>query len=202
MNKQFIFQQQQPPPGDFAAAATVIFIIIGVALVIGLLIFIFYLLSLSKALSLVRQRNREMEPGLVWLNLIPCLNIVWIFITVVRIAASLRREYRSRGIRRRDSDFGQSIGIAFAALQIAGIIPYVGVVCSIAGFICWIIHWVQIAGFNAKLENSRSRRYDDDEDDGDDDDYERDDYRDRSRDRDSYKDRFRNRDRDDDRYRE
>jgi hypothetical protein len=30
-----------------------------------------------------------MEPGMVWLNLIPVLSLVWQFITVIRVAESL-----------------------------------------------------------------------------------------------------------------
>jgi hypothetical protein len=61
------------------ALAVVFLIIMLVALAIGLTIAIFFYLTLSRCLSRIRSRNREMEPGQVWLNLIPCFGIIWIF---------------------------------------------------------------------------------------------------------------------------
>jgi hypothetical protein len=62
----------QPQPGnDFPPEFWLIFgVILAVALAIGLVIAIFYFRTLSWALYLVRPRNRQMEPGAVWLNLI------------------------------------------------------------------------------------------------------------------------------------
>jgi len=45
------------------------------------------------ALAMVRPENRRLAPGLVWLQLIPLFNFVWIFIVVRRIADSLANEY-------------------------------------------------------------------------------------------------------------
>ena len=74
---------------------------------------IMFLLNLSKTLALCRPRNRTMEPGMVWLNLVPFLNIVWIFITVIRISESLTKEYRSRGLHSDDPDFAKTMGILY-----------------------------------------------------------------------------------------
>lgn len=45
------------------------------------------------ALAMVRPENQLLAPGLVWLQLIPIFNYVWIFIVVRRISDSLAKEY-------------------------------------------------------------------------------------------------------------
>jgi hypothetical protein len=158
---------------------------VAVAVVIGLVIQIFFLLTLSTALSRCSPRNRTMEPSMVWLNLIPCVGTVWIFFTVVKLDESLRREFRDRN-HFNQGDFGQSMGITYNVLLLTGaFIPLVGPLLSLGGLVCFILYWVKIAGFSSRLAGSRSRgRYSPDEDDydrddrpyrRDDDDYDRDD---------------------------
>ena len=55
-------------------AALVIGGLIGLA--VGLAVGIFYILSLQKALNRCAPENRAMEPGMVWLLLIPCVFLV------------------------------------------------------------------------------------------------------------------------------
>ena len=76
-------------------------ILIGVAIgvLIGLLPLIFYLITLSKTLKEVEQTNRRIEPGQVWLTLIPLFGLVWQFIMVNRIADSLKAEFAARNIQ-------------------------------------------------------------------------------------------------------
>ena len=139
---------------------------------------IVFLLSLSKLLHQIAPRNRRMEPGEVWLNLIPCFCYVWNFITVLRVAESLRDEYRDRGMDYRVDDYGQSLGITTCVLNVCQYIPYLGSLLYLGAFVCFIIYWVKIAGYKRDLAESPSyrdeddrdyrRRYDDEDDDRDD----------------------------------
>jgi hypothetical protein len=169
--------------------------ILGILLVFAIL----FLLTLQKALARCQPRNRTMEPGMVWLNLIPLFNIVWQFITVARIAESLRLEYRSRGWHRRNENYGNTLGITSCILGLVGWIPLIGPILSLAGLVCRIIYWVKIAGYSSRLASRPYDEYDDDDDDDydDDDDDDRPRSRRRSRDRDEDDDD----DRDDDRRR-
>jgi hypothetical protein len=146
-------------------AMMVIFVIAFIFIAIALTVHILYLLSLSKCFSRIAPRNRRMEPGMVWLNLVPCLNIVWIFITTTRLADSLRDEFADRGLRG-DGDFGRSLGITYPILNLLGAIPYIGMLFGIGGLICWIVYWVKIAGYSRQLledgaHRSRDRAFDD-----------------------------------------
>jgi hypothetical protein len=147
--------------GGIICFAVVIFAIV-------LVIHILFLLTLSKCFSLIAPRNRLMEPGMVWLNLIPFVGIVWIFFTTQRLAESLRNEYDARRLRG-DDDYGKSLGLIFPILNLCAAIPYVGALIGIGAFVCWILYWVKIAGYNRELESDGGyRRRGDDGDSGDD----------------------------------
>jgi hypothetical protein len=125
--------------------------VLGVMLLVWVSVEVFFLLTLYRTLSHCRPKKRTMEPGLVWLNLIPLFHMVWMFITVIRISESLRKEFRSRGLPTRGDDFGNTLGITTCSLIVAANIPYLGICFLFAGLICLIIYWLRIAGYNAAL---------------------------------------------------
>ncbi|MBN1822417.1 MAG: hypothetical protein JXR31_11360 [Prolixibacteraceae bacterium] len=113
--------------------------------------FIFYLITLQKTLYAVSIENRKMPPEQVWLSLIPLFGLVWQFIIVNRIADSLKFEFASKGIRTDEERPGISLGLAYCILFCCSIIPFLGFLTSIGGFICWIIYWVKIGEYKNKL---------------------------------------------------
>ncbi|MEP7318819.1 MAG: hypothetical protein ABI921_08750 [Panacibacter sp.] len=106
---------------------------------------IFFLLTLQNALKTVSPENRAMEPGNVWLLLIPLFNIYYMFIVVNAIAASLNNEYQKFGVIKNENPT-YNIGIAWCITQIASSIlqffsiPYL----SIITLLFWIIYWVKV----------------------------------------------------------
>lgn len=105
---------------------------------------IFFLVTLQKTLHAISIENRLMQPGQVWLLLIPIFNIVWIFITVNRIADSIKNECSRLSIPATESRPTYGIGLVMCILWICGFIPVVGMIASLAGLICWIIYWVKV----------------------------------------------------------
>ena len=124
----------------------IILFVVGLLLIPGIL----FLLTLQKALERCSIDSRTTTPGSVWLSLIPLFNIVWQFILVTRISESLHNEFTKRNISQ-DPEPGKSIGIAYCVLGVCGIIPFVGILASIASLICWIMYWVKISGYSDKL---------------------------------------------------
>lgn len=126
---------------------------------------VWYFMTTYKVLDACSPRNRDMEPGMVFLTLIPFFGIVWMFFVVFRISSSLEREFRSRGLRR-EGDFGSTLGMW-------GLIANL-LCCAPVGLILQIIWLVQLMGFTRTLQGSGKRRrirdYDNDEDEEDDDD--------------------------------
>ena len=167
-----------------------IFAILGAAcvvLLICLVVAIFYFLTLQTALSRCSPRNRLMEPGMVWLMLIPCFNIVWQFFVAVCVPDSLRNEFRDR--RRDDgSDYGKSLALTRAVIDVVNIVvsnglsispetaqigSAVSVIFLLFNFVLLIVFWVKIANYSKRLDEDPGRRDWDDRrfDDDDDDDY-------------------------------
>lgn len=140
---------------------------------------IFFLLTQQNTLKTLKPVNRQMIPGLVWLQLIPLFGQLWQFLVVTLIANSIKKELESR---QDDSILGFSdagaveqlgkrptliIGIAYCVLTTLSIILSLGPVkaasvlnrsafmasalCSLSGMICWIIYWVQLAGYKKAL---------------------------------------------------
>ena len=153
-------------------AATALFSVLA-----GLVIQVFYLLTLQKALNRCSPQNRTMTPGLVWLQIIPFFSYVWMFFNVLAIGRSLENEFRSRGtVRHRP---GLALGLTtaivcssgevfliasnwrfvpwigyFARNQITlGIRPlyYFGVLLLLAYLVMAIVYWVKVAGYSRDL---------------------------------------------------
>ena len=127
-----------------------ILMIVLIACAICLLPMIFYILTLQKALNRCAPENRAMAPGLTWLLLIPLVNMVWHFFVVLNLAKSLGAEFQKRGIAEEPQP-GQKLGLIMCILMCCGIIPILGILCSLGGLVCWIMYWVKIAGFSAKI---------------------------------------------------
>lgn len=155
-----------PNPAELVGVCGCYLVVFAVLLVVQVL----FLRSVSRCLQQVAPRNREMEPGQVWLNLIPLFGAVWIIITVLRVSDSLRKEYDDRGLRG-DDDYGKTTGLVYTIGML---------VCGLVGLVGWIMYWIKIAGYTRELESDpgygddyddrprkRSRRDDDDEYDDD-----------------------------------
>lgn len=169
----------------------VVFAILGgycLAVIVMLAVAILFLMTLMRTLQLVRERNQAMSPGQVWLNFVPCLNIVWPFLTVLWMAKSLDAEYRDRGMHQPGEDYGKKVGLTglianIVAAVIGQIIQTVGqlnreptllfvgigiaLLGSVAYLVCLVVYWVKISGFHKELQESRGREGDEYEDDRD-----------------------------------
>jgi hypothetical protein len=130
----------------------------GTFFLVWLVVQLLFLLAVSRALAACDARNRTLEPGMVWLNLIPIFNLAWMFVTVIRVSESLKNEFRARGLHRRDDTYAHALGIGMCLSPLAGLMPFL---------IVTIIYWVKIAEYTRRLENDYG--YDGDGDDEDDD---------------------------------
>ena len=101
---------------------------------------VLYLLNLLRAM----EELRPMAPGLVWLLLIPLVNIVWMFFVVTH----LKTDYTKMGAAGRltaASDGGYGVGLALAICLALSIVPIIGGLASLAVLVLWILHWVMVS---------------------------------------------------------
>jgi hypothetical protein len=124
---------------------TIIRLVAGLLFLCVLAAGIAYLAFLSGVLAKCSPQSRTMQPGMVWLSLIPFFNLIWTFFVVSAIADSLGNEFRLRRIPTSDPKPAKSLGIAMA---ICRIIPLVNIVA----LFLWIFYWVKVAGYSRQLE--------------------------------------------------
>jgi len=135
----------------FTELILIMFIVFGLCIIPT----IFYLLTLQNTFHEIKSDNRKMQPGQVWLTLIPLFGIIWQFVIVNNLADSLKLEFSQRNINVGEDRPGIGIGLAYCILLCCSIIPFLGILTGLAGFICWIIYWVKISNFKATLQHSK-----------------------------------------------
>lgn len=142
-----------------------------VLIAIALVIHILFLLNLHRTVAAVREENRELSPGMVWLSLIPFVNLIWNVIMVPKISNSLRKEFEDREWSTTNEGFARTTGMVWAwgnvastvvsivqnVAQAADVKPMAMVLglvnCPIglAVLVCWIMFWVQTYQYRKRL---------------------------------------------------
>ncbi|WP_431216648.1 hypothetical protein ACQ86N_19910 [Puia sp. P3] len=134
---------------------------------------ILFLLTQQNTLKLIQPLNRTMRPGQIWLQLIPVFNLYYQFVVVAGISDSLQREFNSYF---NDSDSilpdatvteatggkrpTYSAGLAYCWLFVGSTVlnwfgtsvSIVAGLAALAAMVCWIVYWVQLAGYKKKLK--------------------------------------------------
>jgi hypothetical protein len=137
---------------------------------------LFYVLTLQRTLKECSPASRAMAPGRVWLLLIPIFDFVWHFLVVSKLAASVGNELKNRNALEEEPKTGKTLGIATSVvLLVALLVTAVSAISArsassdvnvvgggkvmgwalggflwLAGGICWLVYWVDVAWF-AKL---------------------------------------------------
>ena len=100
----------------------------------------------------VEPEHRRIEPGQVWLNLIPVFNFVWAAVTVERIAESLRNEFMARSLHGPEEWYGRKYGITTLALAASGVFVVTLYVVIPLGLIYSIAYWRQMNRYAERLK--------------------------------------------------
>lgn len=137
-------------PASDLAVQVIVYVGLAVAVLVGVLVQCLFLRSLAGALRECDEENRAMPPGQVWLNLIPLFGVVWMFITVNRVADSMQQEFRDRGYRE-DGDYGRGIGIGYNVLNLLSVIPFIGSILGIVALALWGTYWSKVSGYRKTL---------------------------------------------------
>jgi hypothetical protein len=131
--------------------------------------YIFFLLAQQKILTAVQPHNRVMQPGEVWLQLIPIFGWIWQFTVVSRIADSICNEYKSQQeisfLGLGDGEMLEDIknratyttGYWYCVLVCTTIIPILGILTGLGALVLWITYWQQLNKHRLKILNSNLR---------------------------------------------
>lgn len=137
---------------DTAVAFILVAMLFGV-LLLFYIPWIFYLITMHKALNRVAPERRKTTPLIIWLNMIPLVQFVTHFFMVSGIADSLADEYYARNLPLSDQRPGYTMGLVTSIMLILSMIPYLGIIFSMVALVTWIIYWVQIAEFSRAIAN-------------------------------------------------
>jgi cbb3-type cytochrome oxidase subunit 3 len=118
---------------------------------------VFFLLTQQKTFEAITPENRLMQPGNVWMQLIPIYNLYWYFVVVNKLSLSIAAEYSRLSIDKSEQNPTQNIGIATGVLYFVTIIPEDTIqgFASLAWMVCFIIYWVQIFRCKNKIIANR-----------------------------------------------
>lgn len=116
---------------------------------------VFFLLTLHNLLENMSRGHRAMAPGLVWLNLIPFFNFIWLVWTVIKIAESLNKALAEKRIPNPDNG-GQTLGLIMAGCTIGSYFigsfsVYLGGAIGLVSVIAWGMYWKKMAGYRKLL---------------------------------------------------
>ena len=150
---------------------------------IPLVVFILFAVSMQKAMNTVSAPNRKMEGGLVWLNLIPLLNIIWPFIFNNALRESYRQEFSQKGISKSVNlssgivypigqvitfiialfQFGilaSSSGMSQSDAEFSMLLSVLSALCGLMSFVLWIVFWVNVTALRVTLiSNNQMNAY-------------------------------------------
>jgi hypothetical protein len=125
-------------------------------LVVVFIVYIAFLSTASRALNAVDRENRRMDPGQVWLNIIPLFNLFWMVVTVERLGESIRNEFTARGKHKASESYGKTAGLACLILTQVGV--FFALIEARCGLVFWffsliyfLVYWVQISGYARRL---------------------------------------------------
>ncbi len=122
-------------------------LLLGVLIVLPVL----FLRTLRTALRLTREQHGR-SPNIVWITLIPVLNVVWGFYLVNVISKSIRAQLTRRGIE--CGSAGWVAGMIWNAADVVGFVVVRGkaeVAAILVSSLAIVVYWVQIAKLNRLL---------------------------------------------------
>lgn len=124
--------------------------IVAIFAVIGLIINAVICYFISSWLGKVPAAHRKLEPGLVWLLMIPCFPVVWNFFVFLRVPESFKSYFDAQG-RTDVGDCGRSIGLAYAICVACSFIPFVNYLTGPASLVLLIISLVKFNELKNKI---------------------------------------------------
>lgn len=121
-----------------------------VVIVISLVVLIVVAVLIAGCYSRIPQQYREMEPGMVYLILIPCFNLVWIFFVTMRLSTSFQKYFVAHG-RTDVGDCGYQIGLWCSICIVLANIPCVQYIAGPAALVLLIIYLVKVMGLKNQI---------------------------------------------------
>lgn len=138
--------QGQPdfPEGmEMLMGTATLFMILGM-LAVSIAIAVVVILIIQSFYKRIPPEHRQMEPGMVWLLLIPCFNLVWNFFVFPKLSDSFKSYFHSQGI----TDVGDCVRGLAMAYCITAVLCLIPCVNYIAGPVSLVLLIITLVKFN------------------------------------------------------
>ncbi len=118
--------------------------VLSMALSLGMAIW--YFMTMYKLYSAISPSNRDMEPGMIFIALIPIpfLGYIWMWLIMLRACSSLQKEFDARGLSDEGGDFGKT----------KGLVHLLGAFCGPVGLVGFVLYVLQMKKYLLQLEGS------------------------------------------------
>ena len=145
-----------------------------VAIFGGLFLFILAInaavcLFLSSCFKRIPEEHRKLRPGLIWLLMIPCFNIVWNFFVYPALSESYTAAFESQGSNPH-GDCGRTLALVYCilvavatALSVIPCMSIMSCIISPAALIIWILVLVKAGSLKSQISDTRVEAYRDGE---------------------------------------
>lgn len=120
----------------------------GMVVVLAIHVVICYLIY--NCFNAIPPEYRKQEPGLVWLLLIPFVNLVWNFFVYPKLSDSYQAYFAAQG-RTDVGDCGRQLGLIYCILAACCLIPYVGALAGLAALVLLVLFLVKAYELKAKI---------------------------------------------------
>jgi hypothetical protein len=132
--------------------------------IISEVITLLFVLALQKTLEKCSPTSKAMDGGMLWLLLIPLVNMVVNFMVVTNMAKSLANEFRARGIQSPEPEPGKSVGMAFSIcgaglIVLAFIAPGLETIAGLVYCVLFGFYWKKMNDFSRMLDSAPATAY-------------------------------------------
>lgn len=118
------------------------FLIAFYAMLVGIAISVVPIILIYMDFQRIPSGFRKLEPGLVWLLLIPCFHLVWNFFVFPGLSDSFKAYFNSIGDNS-VGNCGREMGLGYAICAAASVIPFVGCLTGIVALVLLIMFLVR-----------------------------------------------------------
>ncbi len=122
--------------------------LIGLAIILGIQAVICYLVA--DHYKIIPPEFRKMEPGKVWLMMIPFFNLYWVFPVFLGLSESYQSAFAARG-RTDLGDCSRMIALWYCISVVACIVPCLNYIAGPAALVLLIIYLIKASEYKKHL---------------------------------------------------
>ena len=98
----------------------------------------------------IPQEHRLMEPGMVWLLMIPCFNLIWNFVVFPKLSRSYKSYFNAAGDES-EGNCGETLGLAYSISVVCTLVPVINGIAGLVALVLLIMYLVKVMELKNKI---------------------------------------------------